>query len=82
MMIDLHMLAKLESEQGLKRRLKAAVPESLVLESFMGPEALAGVFSKTLLNFHPATYDAFGMTIVEAASQVMLFEGLRETRRA
>jgi len=57
-------------DQDLKRRLRAAVPESIVLEHFMGPEALAQVFSKTLINFHPATYDAFGMTIVEAASQV------------
>lgn len=30
----------------------------------------AQVYQRTRLNVHPATYDAFGMTIVEAASQV------------
>eukprot|EP00967_Tisochrysis_lutea_P021036 scaffold23885_cov14-Tisochrysis_lutea.AAC.1 len=31
-------------------------------------ELATEVFSRTRLNVHPCTYDAFGMTIVEAAS--------------
>ena len=30
----------------------------------------AQVYAATALNFHPCVYDAYGMTIVEAASQV------------
>ena len=51
--------------------MRAAVPDSVILEDFMGPEELARIYSQTRLNVHPATYDAFGMTIVEAASQVL-----------
>lgn len=36
----------------------------------MGPADLAAVYRRTRLNVHPSTYDAYGMTIVEAASQV------------
>ncbi len=35
----------------------------------MGPTDLAELYAATRLNFHPASYDAYGMTIVEAASQ-------------
>lgn len=56
--------------QGLKERLRAAAPSSLVLEQFVGPAELADVYRKTRLNVHPPTYDAYGMTVVEAASQV------------
>ncbi|GLC36011.1 hypothetical protein PLESTM_000392500 [Pleodorina starrii] len=55
--------------QALKSRLRAAAPASVILESFMGPAELADLYRKTRLNFHPSTYDAYGMTIVEAASQ-------------
>ncbi len=58
--------------QELKRRLRAAAPDSVILEEFMGPEEMARVYAQTRLNVHPATYDAFGMTIVEAASQVLM----------
>ncbi|GIL92824.1 hypothetical protein Vretifemale_20301, partial [Volvox reticuliferus] len=58
-----------EYAQGLKARLRAAAPSSVILESFIGPAELAAVYRQTRLNFHPSTYDAYGMTIVEAASQ-------------
>ncbi|GAX77522.1 hypothetical protein CEUSTIGMA_g4966.t1 [Chlamydomonas eustigma] len=58
-----------EYAQSLKQRLRAAAPHSIIIEDFMGPQQLSRVFSQTRLNVHPATYDAFGMTIVEAASQ-------------
>ncbi|KAF5842642.1 hypothetical protein DUNSADRAFT_6112 [Dunaliella salina] len=55
--------------QGIKLRLQSAAPRSILIERFMGPQELATeVFSRTRLNVHPCTYDAFGMTIVEAAS--------------
>lgn len=55
--------------QQLKQRLRRAAPAAVVNETFLEPQDLAGVFSRTLLNFHPPETDAFGMTVVEAASQ-------------
>ncbi|MEW5300916.1 MAG: hypothetical protein WDW36_003808 [Sanguina aurantia] len=55
--------------QALKRRLREAAPQSVIVEEFLGPSQLAELYSKTRMNVHPATYDAYGMTIVEAASQ-------------
>ncbi len=54
---------------GLKGRLRAAVPDAIIEEMFLGPMELAKIFSTTALNVHPCLYDAYGMTIVEAASQ-------------
>lgn len=50
-------------------RLRAAAPEAVIEERFLGPADLARIFSSTALNFHPPLYDAYGMTVVEAASQ-------------
>eukprot|EP00210_Caulerpa_lentillifera_P002207 g2121.t1 len=61
--------SKTEYAQRLKRRLKAAVPDSVIPEEFLGPERVAEIFAKTRLNIHPCHHDAYGMTIVEAASQ-------------
>ncbi|GFR41507.1 hypothetical protein Agub_g2201, partial [Astrephomene gubernaculifera] len=58
-----------EYAQALKARLRAAAPTSVILERFVGPAELAQLYRQTRLNFHPSTYDAYGMTIVEAASQ-------------
>eukprot|EP00955_Chlamydomonas_euryale_P078927 363221-Chlamydomonas_euryale.AAC.21 len=55
--------------QDLKARLRAACPTSVVLESFLGPAELARLYQGCRLNVHPPSYDAYGMTIVEAASQ-------------
>jgi hypothetical protein len=41
-----------------------------VSASRIAQELADEVFSSTRLNIHPCTYDAFGMTIVEAASMV------------
>lgn len=40
----------------------------LVLEQFLGPEDMAALYAVTRLNFHPCLYDAYGMSIVEAAA--------------
>ncbi|BDA42205.1 hypothetical protein COCOBI_03-0920 [Coccomyxa sp. Obi] len=54
---------------GLKARLRAAVPDAVIEERFLGPADLARIFAATALNVHPPLYDAYGMTVVEAASQ-------------
>jgi hypothetical protein len=56
--------------QMVKSRLLAAAPEALVVDHFLGPQQLADIYRATLLNVHPCSYDAYGMTVVEAASQV------------
>ena len=56
--------------QGLKARLRSAVPSSIIKESFVDAAELASIASSTRVNFHPCLYDAYGMTIVEVASQV------------
>jgi len=40
----------------------------VVLSGFLPPAALASIFRHTALNFHPCAYDAYGMTVVEAAA--------------
>jgi glycosyltransferase involved in cell wall biosynthesis len=40
----------------------------IVLDSFLSPPSLAAVFMRTALNFHPCSYDAYGMTVIEAAA--------------
>ncbi|KAI5076847.1 hypothetical protein GOP47_0008912 [Adiantum capillus-veneris] len=54
--------------ERIKSRVKAVMPEAIIHEGFMGASDLANLYSQTLLNFHPCIYDAYGMTIVEAAA--------------
>ena len=49
-------------------RIKVAMPEAIVYEGFMDATQLSELYSQTLLNIHPCIYDAYGMTIVEAAA--------------
>eukprot|EP01023_Acetabularia_acetabulum_P016149 TRINITY_DN17974_c0_g3_i1.p1 TRINITY_DN17974_c0_g3~~TRINITY_DN17974_c0_g3_i1.p1 ORF type:complete len:405 (-),score=36.08 TRINITY_DN17974_c0_g3_i1:139-1353(-) len=53
----------------IKRDFSAECPGGQLIERFLGPPELAEIFSKSLLNVHPCQYDAYGMTIIEAASQ-------------
>ena len=46
------------------------MPRAVIREDFMGPAQLAEVFSQTILNVHPPLYDAYGMTVAEAAGMV------------
>ncbi|XP_057862900.2 uncharacterized protein LOC131071196 [Cryptomeria japonica] len=57
-----------EYADSIKQRVRVAFPKAVIYEGFMGPTQLADVFSQTLLNVHPCIYDAYGMTIVEAAA--------------
>jgi len=53
-----------------RQRLLRAVPSSaiVIIDRFLSPNELGSVFAHTVLNFHPSSYDAYGMTIVEAAA--------------
>ena len=51
-----------------RERLLGAVPSAIVIDRFLSSHELGAVFAHTLLNFHPSSYDAYGMTIVEAAA--------------
>lgn len=55
--------------QEIVREFEEKVPEGRVERRFMCAEDLAEVFRCTFLNVHPCEYDAYGMTVVEAASQ-------------
>jgi glycosyltransferase involved in cell wall biosynthesis len=53
----------------LCQRLASCVPNCRVMKQFLGPREMADIYAQTLLNIHPCHYDAYGMTVVEAASQ-------------
>lgn len=60
--------------QSLGQRIRQSLPNCIIKgmgddDHFMGPNELAFIFSRSILNIHPCGYDAYGMTIVEAASQ-------------
>eukprot|EP00038_Savillea_parva_P015508 m.220578 g.220578 ORF g.220578 m.220578 type:complete len:459 (+) comp31226_c0_seq1:232-1608(+) len=46
----------------------ANVTGSRVIDAFLDPSGLAALHRRALLNFHPPTYDAYGMSVVEAAA--------------
>ena len=52
----------------VRRRVKAACPSAVILEHHLGPDEMAALFSHTALNVHPCAYDAYGMSVVEAAA--------------
>ena len=52
----------------VKGRIRAAAPSAVILDEFLGAAALAAVFSATRLNVHPCLYDAYGMSVIEAAA--------------
>lgn len=54
--------------QTVKDQLRHACPRAILVDSFLSPTALAAIFGYSVLNFHPCAYDAYGMTIVEAAA--------------
>ncbi|CAI5464783.1 unnamed protein product [Closterium sp. Yama58-4] len=54
--------------EAVLQEVLAAAPAAVVVDGFMGPDRMAQVYSQTLLNIHPCQYDAYGMTVVEAAA--------------
>jgi hypothetical protein len=63
----------------LRQRVETHVPCCHFIETFLGPMEMAQIYSQTALNIHPPAYDAYGMTIIEGASQktpsLVAFEG-------
>lgn len=49
--------------QQCRDRMAAGVPQTRLVDSFLGPAELAEVYSQTILNIHPAVYDAFGWVL-------------------
>lgn len=52
----------------LKERFTKNVPGSVVVDDFLNAQQLSQILFDAALNMHPARYEAFGMTIVEAGS--------------
>lgn len=52
----------------IHNELKDAVPHAVIMDTFLPPDRLAEVLKQSTLNIHPALYEAYGLTIVEAAS--------------
>jgi glycosyltransferase involved in cell wall biosynthesis len=61
-------VSDLNYAQQLHKRLLQAVPTAIIIDRFLSPFELGAVFAHTILNFHPPSYDAYGMTIIEAAA--------------
>lgn len=61
-------VAQLDLAAEVKARLRRAAPSAVILDDFLGPAALGAIYSATLLNIHPCLYDAYGMSVVEAAA--------------
>lgn len=57
-----------EFGNALKRRFKQTVPSAVIIDKFLHSVQLAQILQSSSLNLHPALYEAFGMTIVEAGS--------------
>eukprot|EP00759_Apiculatamorpha_spiralis_P005055 PhF_6_TR13009/c0_g1_i1/m.20615 len=48
--------------------LMAAIPNSIVINTFLSSDQLSELFSEGIVNFHPPLYEAFGLTMLEAAA--------------
>eukprot|EP00760_Papus_ankaliazontas_P036507 PhM_4_TR8330/c0_g1_i1/m.73206 len=57
-----------EYDADIRRRLLEIAPQSIFVDRFLTPDELGHVFSRAVLNVHPALYEAYGMTMVEAAA--------------
>lgn len=57
-----------EYAQSLKSELRKIVPNAVIMDKFLTPTELSVVLKNSVLNIHPAEYEAYGLTIVEAAS--------------
>ena len=54
--------------QEVVQEFKEKVPEGHVEQNFMNALELAALFARTAMNVDSCEYDAYGMTVVEAAS--------------
>lgn len=56
-----------EFSASLRQRLVRACPFAIAFTEFVSTEQLLSIFHVSVLNVHPCCYDAFGLTVVEAA---------------
>ena len=63
-----HLVDSEDKLPSLAKRRSSQSKGYCVLRSFLSPAKLCQVYSQTLLNVHPALYEAYGMTILEAAA--------------
>jgi glycosyltransferase involved in cell wall biosynthesis len=54
--------------EQVRNELRRVAPNSIIVQEFLSPSTLVAIFSRSVLNFHPCNYDAYGMTIIEAAA--------------
>ena len=54
--------------EEVRSSLRSVFPSAVIIDSFLKPEALGALFLRTAVNIHPCSYDAYGMTVVEAAA--------------
>ncbi|CAJ1960384.1 unnamed protein product [Cylindrotheca closterium] len=55
--------------QMVRDQLFHDFPQAMdLVDTFLSPHELCAIFQATAINFHPCSYDAYGMTIVEAAA--------------
>lgn len=57
-----------EYSKRIHEDLTSAVPQAIIIDEFLPPARLADVLQQSILNVHPALYEAYGLTIVEAAA--------------
>uniref|UniRef100_A0A7S0QB38 Glycosyl transferase family 1 domain-containing protein n=1 Tax=Coccolithus braarudii TaxID=221442 RepID=A0A7S0QB38_9EUKA len=60
--------ADAEYAMQVKAALRSASVDALLIDEFLGPDDLAALFARSVINIHPCVYDAYGMTLVEAAA--------------
>lgn len=59
---------QIEYAHHIRKWLKNVVSNAVIMDSFLLPQQLATILQNSVLNIHPALYEAYGMTIVEAAA--------------
>jgi glycosyltransferase involved in cell wall biosynthesis len=53
----------------VESRLRIVCPNAVILtHSFLSPATMVSIYQRSVLNFHPCAYDAYGMTIIEAGA--------------
>ena len=54
--------------EACRSKLRRTCPDSVIHTQFLNAEELVNLFRETKLNVHTALYEAYGMTIIEAAA--------------
>lgn len=69
-----------EYAKQVREELLRNLPGAIVMDDFLGPVKLAAVLQDAIVNVHPALYEAYGLTIVEAGAMgcpsIINFKGI------